>query len=224
MLFVAEIGSNHKGIPALAFEMIREAALAGANIAKFQLGHPMGEGVQAMRHWPTEHADQLAEWCDYWGVEFMASIWNERALLQAQRLGMSSFKVAHQMVENKELTEAVLACGLPTYISGLPVSAWAGYPNARAIYCQPYYPTYPNQVRLPNGFGEKAEYHGYSSHVPGIVDALMAIGRGALYIEKHMTLDKTEESIRDNHFALMPDEFSEMVLLGKQMAMLAEVT
>jgi sialic acid synthase SpsE len=40
MIFCAEIGSNHKGIKSLAFAMIREAAMAGADLIKFQLGHP----------------------------------------------------------------------------------------------------------------------------------------------------------------------------------------
>ena len=38
MLFIAEIGLNHNGNFDLGCEMIRQAKLAGADIAKFQLG------------------------------------------------------------------------------------------------------------------------------------------------------------------------------------------
>ena len=61
---------------------------------------------------------------------------------------------------------------------------------------------------------------GYSSHTHGIEDALVAIGRGATVIEKHVTLNKTEESIKDNQFALNFDEFSEMVHIGRAMSRL----
>ena len=45
----------------------------------------------------------------------------------------------------------------------------------------------------------------------------MAVARGARYIEKHVTLDPTEESIRDNAFSSTPDEFAEMVRVGREM-------
>ena len=48
----------------------------------------------------------------------------------------------------------------------------------------------------------------------------MAIGRGATVIEKHVTLYKTEESIKDNQFALSFEEFAEMVRIGRAMSRL----
>ena len=38
MIFIAEIGMNHNGNFSLAYELIKRAKLAGADIAKFQLG------------------------------------------------------------------------------------------------------------------------------------------------------------------------------------------
>ena len=35
-------------------------------------------------------------------------------------------------------------------------------------------------------------------------------------MEKHVTLDKTEESIKDNAFAISPQEFADMVKYGKE--------
>jgi sialic acid synthase SpsE len=55
MIFVAEISSNHKGIPALAYQYIRQSSLAGATIVKFQLGHYDGSSAsQEMRRWPFQ--------------------------------------------------------------------------------------------------------------------------------------------------------------------------
>ena len=64
------------------------------------------------------------------------------------------------------------------------------------------------------------EYYGYSSHMHGIADALIAVSRGAKYIEKHVTLSKTERTIKDNAFSLSLDEFAQMVSIGTEMARL----
>ena len=38
MIFIAEIGMNHNGNFNLCYELIKQAKLSGADIAKFQLG------------------------------------------------------------------------------------------------------------------------------------------------------------------------------------------
>ena len=90
----------------------------------------------------------------------------------------------------------------------------------RAIYVSGEYPTYPDDIGMPNKFSE-GYWYGYSDHTHGISAPLMAIARGAKFVEVHCTLDKTEESIRDNHFACTPDEFAALVRLGKQIARIA---
>ena len=62
ILFVAEIGSNHKGVPAIAHEMIRQSALAGADIAKFQFRYP----EDPIRGLAIRNPSQLASWCDHY--------------------------------------------------------------------------------------------------------------------------------------------------------------
>jgi hypothetical protein len=83
------------------------------------------------------------------------------------------------------------------------------------------YPHYPPQD-MPDKFGTGLrEYKGYSSHMHGVADALLAVSRGAKYIEKHVTLDKTAPFPRDNAFALDFTEFSEMVKHGNEISRLA---
>ena len=89
--------------------------------------------------------------------------------------------------------------------------------NHKGLFCVPNYPTYSEDMDIPSSFGEiPFAFYGYSSHVHGISDALIAISRGALLIEKHCTLSKAEESIKDNSFALSPAEFADMVRYGKE--------
>jgi sialic acid synthase SpsE len=43
----------------------------------------------------------------------------------------------------------------------------------------------------------------------------MAIMRGAQVIEKHFTLDKSDTTIRDHALSVNPDEFRNLVYLGR---------
>lgn len=211
MIFCAEIGSMHKGIPALAFEMIRMAKQSGADIAKFQLQKP----DDPIRGMPMHNIEKLMGWCDYFDIEFMASVFSHDAIELAESAGMKRYKVAYcTAVERPDIVEAVAKLGKEVFISH------GGYdwPNFKKLFVVAEYPTYPEQFVMPPMFG--GEWHGYSSHLHGIADALIAIARGACYIEKHVTLDKTEESIKDNHFALSFDEFRQMVDIGREISRL----
>ncbi|GAG08570.1 unnamed protein product, partial [marine sediment metagenome] len=84
MILCAEIGSNHKGIPALAFEMIRLAKQSGADIAKFQLLKP----DDPIRGMPMHNIEKLVEWCDHFEIEFMASVFSHEAIELAERVAM----------------------------------------------------------------------------------------------------------------------------------------
>jgi len=228
MIFVAEIGSAHKGDKSLAFEYIRQSALAGADIAKFQLfgSHPLGsEKGKEFRNAPMEWIDSLAEWCDYHSIELMASIWSMEGLEAARSVGMKRYKIAHQKFSDTPFVHAVLEDGKETFIScnqrGVIVP-WSG-PPARYIWCSADYPQYPQDLWMPDEFGDPRGYivnYGYSSHVHGYADALIAIARGAQYIEKHVTLNKMDTSIRDHSFALSFSEFRQMVDVGTEIARL----
>jgi len=211
MLFAAEIGSNHKGIPALAFEMIRQAKLAGADIAKFQLRDP----DDPIRGMPMHNIERLMEWCNHFDIEFMASVFSHGAIEVAESAGMKRYKIAYSIaVEKPDIVQAVAALGKEVFISH------GGYdwPNFKKLFVVAEYPTYPEDMVMPPMFG--GEWWGYSSHMHGFADALIAIARGAQYIEKHVTLDKTEASIKDNHFALSFAEFADMVRVGREMGRL----
>ena len=58
---------------------------------------------------------------------------------------------------------------------------------------------------------------GFSDHTIGIETALLAVARGARVIEKHFTLDKSDVTIRDHALSATPDEFGQLVELGRAM-------
>jgi sialic acid synthase SpsE len=116
----------------------------------------------------------------------------------------------------------ILDDGLETFVSGIVDEN--EHTNAHSIYCVSEYPCY--EIDLGFSFDDKYDghspkgYYGYSSHMHGYADALIAIARGAKYIEKHVTLGKDETSIRDHSFALSFQEFGEMVRIGREMSRL----
>ena len=215
--FVAEIGSMHEGSPALACEMARLAKWAGADIFKMQLGWPKDDPV---RHVSYEFAGAVADYCRLIGIEFMASIWSEAGLDIAQSVGMKRFKIAHQMADDP-LVEKVLLGGAETFVSvTTPIDherPWRH--NVRWIFTTDQYPTLKVEG-MPPSFHR---YYGYSDHTHGIETCLLAVARGARYIEKHFTLNKVPTSVRDNPFSASPEELKTLVEIGRPLSRVAIV-
>jgi len=218
MLYVAEVGSNHKGSKALAFEYIRQFAYAGANVIKFQFGWtPEAQGKAGVEYNPIRYIDEwapdLIAWCGLYGVELLASIWSREGLEAARSISMSRYKISSQVWKgNQDLAKLILQYGKPTFVSGSVESSDIVHP----IYAVSQYPTYPGDVHLPERLGWLENFYGYSDHAHGIGACLLAVARGAKYIEKHVTLDR-ELTTRDAAFSAMPDEFARLVYAGEEM-------
>lgn len=215
MRIAAEIGMNHDGNMALAQEMIRRAKQAGADIAKFQFGWRAKPGeINAIS---PDDAQILRRWCDYAGIEMLASVITEEGFELAKCASLDAYKIASRtVVDAPDLCRRVLDTGKPTYVS---LGMWKGadWPfgpprnNLRYIYCVSRYPTAPWEMKgMPERFGEDG-YHGYSDHGLGIEGCVLAVARGAEYVEKHFTLDKTSQVIRDHVLSADPEELDLLV-------------
>jgi sialic acid synthase SpsE len=225
MLIVAEIGLNYDGNINLAYELIRQAKKAGADIAKFQFGWRCNPGE--INYIDLDTAHRIRSWCDYFEIEMMASIINEDALVLARDIDLRRYKIASRTVIDKpDLCKRVIAEGKETFIS---LGMWdkKGYPfgkpdkdHLRYIYCHSKYPAYPEDLAsFPEHFSDSG-YYGFSDHLHGIEASLLAISRGAQYIEKHFTLNKTSTVIRDHILSATPDELRLLVDIGKPLARL----
>jgi sialic acid synthase SpsE len=225
VLFVAELGLNHDGNFNLAHELIRQARAAGASIAKFQFGWRDKPGE--INVIDLDRARMLKEWCDYWEIEMMASIITAEALELVRAIGLRRYKIASRtVVDNPGLCERILAEGRETFVS---LGMWTGPgfpfgppgPRLRYIFCRSKYPTFPHDLLgFPPHFDEEG-YFGYSDHGQGISACLLALARGARFIEKHLTLNKASSVIRDHVLSATPDEFAELVKVGWPLARLA---
>lgn len=222
MDFVAEIGLNYNGNLNLAFEMIRQAKLCGANVAKFQLGWRSAEGD--LNHLTIQDIHEIKEYCGHIGIELMFSIITDEALQMIEGINFDRLKIASRtVVDNPNLCKEILNKGKETYVSlgmwdssNLPFSE---YTNVNYLWCKSKYPTRkPDMVSFPVEFS-KNKYYGYSDHSLGISYCLMAISRGAKYIEKHFTLNKSNNSIRDHVLSADPNEFRLLVDLGREISL-----
>jgi sialic acid synthase SpsE len=218
MLFIAEIGMNHNGNFDLAYELIKQAKFAGADIAKFQLGWRDGPGE--INCIDLDMLQTLNKWCDYFEIEFMVSVITEEALELTRKVDFNRYKVASRTVrDNIDLVKEIISEGKETIIS---LGMWDEEKppleitdNIRYLWCKSKYPAEPwDLIDLPKDFTNSI-YDGYSDHSIGIEVPLIAISRGAQIIEKHFTLDKSDTTIRDHILSATPDEFSVMVKIGR---------
>jgi sialic acid synthase SpsE len=219
MLFIAEIGMNHNGNFGLLYELIRKAKDAGADIAKFQLGWRWKEGE--INQITPDVIRQIIKISDFYGIEPMFSLITREAFEMAKPFNFKRYKVASRTVKDDiGLVRDIVAEGKETFISlgmwegkGMPLEKDAG--KVRFLFCKSLYPTAPWEITdLPKNF-DQSPYAGYSDHTVGIETALLAISRGARIIEKHFTLDKSDTSIRDHALSATPDEFAQLVSLGR---------
>lgn len=205
MIIIAEIGINHNGDINLAHELIRQAKVCGADIAKFQFydpdkifgpngTHPDKINYEfALRvQFGFEEAKTLKSWCDEEGIEFMASVFDAERFEWMEQLKVKRYKIASRSVQEKELCSKILKTRKETFISlGFWRNKVIPYKdcNARYLYCIPKYPCDYSDIRFPVSFN-KSLYDGFSDHLIGIEGSLVAVGRGAKILEKHFTLNK----------------------------------
>jgi len=218
MIFIAEIGMNHNGNLDLCYELIKQAKLAGADIAKFQLGWRDGKGE--INQINLDYLKLMEKWCKYFEIEFMVSVITNKALLLAKKINFNRYKVASRTVkDNLSLVKKIINEDKETIIS---LGMWeknspplVKTDKIKYLWCKSKYPAQPwDLIDLPKNFNDSI-YDGYSDHSIGIEVPLIAISRGAKIIEKHFTLDKSDTTIRDHSLSANSNEFKLMVDLGR---------
>lgn len=218
MIFIAELGLNHNGNFGLCYELIKQAKYAGANIVKFQLGWKGKEGE--LNYFSEDDLYQLKEWADYFEIDLMFSIFEKKFVKWVKKLNLKYVKVASRISKNdSNLTKELISLNKVTFIS-LGMHPANTFPKIRIgkkvnfLWCKSSYPTNIKDLRnFPKNFN-KTKYKGYSDHCIGIENCLLAISRGATIVEKHFTLDKSDNTIRDNALSATPNEFKTLVELG----------
>lgn len=196
---IAEIGVNHNGNPDYIPELIRQAAIGGADYAKFQLYDSLkvfGDDSRKQNEFTFESIKAVKETCEYYGIEFFASVFDEEKLAWCEALDVKLYKIASRTLQlDRTLCREIIEKGKPVLaslgmIKRLEMIPFAKYDNISYLFCIPRYPT--NVISLnSSNFRFTSKIIGWSDHCYGISACLYAISQGAQYIEKHFTLSKT---------------------------------
>ena len=218
MKFIAEIGLNHNGNFNLCYELIRKAKESGADIAKFQCG--WRQEKSEINHMDAPRIELLSNWCEYFDIEFLCSVFTLESYELVKAFGFKSFKIASRTVKDdpelvkrviEESEHVIISLGMWDLNDGLPFKG----DNIQYLWCKSLYPAQPWELTdFPKDFND-TPFRGYSDHTVGIETALMAVTRGAKIIEKHFTLDKSDITIRDHTLSALPEEFLQLTTLGK---------
>ncbi len=177
--------------------------------------------------------------CDAVGIEFLCTPAEEESLKFLVGLGVKRIKIGSDNLTNPFILEAARDTGLPIILStGMAdmqeISRLFEHnggvlfaETVTLMHCGSAYPLPIGEANLyaipalrqlglerPIGFNPRATYErhfvGFSDHTPSITLPAVAVGLGAVMIEKHLTLDVDAEG-PDHRASLMPMQFAMMV-------------
>lgn len=232
---IAEAGVNHGGNFGTALKLVDAATQAGADAVKFQLFSSQKLwGDDRIKHLELDQ-DQIKTLSAYSksvGIEFICTPFDVEALEFLASLKVKRLKIASGCIGNFDLLYAAHQTGLPVILStgmstmdDIKKALGTLAVNVTLLHCTSSYPCRPEDVHLNamdslKVFGRPV---GFSDHTNGITASIAAAARGAVVIEKHLTLDRDQEG-PDHKASILPGEMRALkvalsdveVMLGKK--------
>lgn len=229
-IVIAEIGWNWMGDLDLAKAMIIAAHDAGATYAKFQTwsvsrlkpGPWDNDGrreIYEKAELTEEKHIEIIKICKEVGIIFLSSVFSIPDAELLVKLGVQEVKIPSFESRNKELIEycndnfnqIYMSTGTSTLSEindSLPIQIKS---NFCLLHCVSSYPGSYESGNLVKMKRLKILGYpiGYSDHIMGVESAKIAIGEGAMVIEKHFTIDRNLPG-RDNKFAILPDDLRDL--------------
>ena len=155
-------------------------------------------------------------------IDFICTPFDIKSADLLERMNIDAFKIASADLTNIPLVEHVASFNKPLIIS-TGMSTWdeidytASFLSERKtsfalLHCRSVYPVWPREVNL-RMINQLKKYNvpvGYSGHELGITVSLVAASMGACIIEKHLTLDRSQDG-PDHKVSLEPYEFKRLV-------------
>jgi len=216
---IAEAGVNHGGDFETALKLVDAAKQSNADAVKFQLFH-------SRRLWGDERIENLelseaqmldiCAYCKSLDIEFMCTPFGAEEAIFLRPL-VKRMKIASGCLTRIEILQAcrhlpvILSTGMST-MKEISEALWH-LDDVTLLHCTSAYPCKPEDVNLramktlEENFGHPVRF---SDHTAGITAAIAAAARGAVVIEKHLTLDRNMPG-PDHKASIMPKEFKAMV-------------
>jgi pseudaminic acid synthase len=179
--------------------------------------------LYAEAHTPWEWHDPLFERGRQLGIDVFSSPFDEAAVKLLSRLDAPAYKIASFEIVDLPLIRRCAAEGRPLIVStgmaSMPEIAAAvatareGGAEVILLHAVSGYPTRPaefNLRRVANLAGAFDCPVGISDHTLGLAVPVAGVALGAVVIEKHLTLARSDGG-PDGAFSMEPQEFAQMV-------------
>jgi sialic acid synthase SpsE len=233
---IAELAQGFEGKPGQARLLLKAAASAGADAAKFQLVYADELATPDYKYYDLfrslEMSDEvwedLADYASELSIQLHLDIFGKRSLQLAERLGVAALKLHGTDIANLGLLKEVASSSVPKVLLGAggayshELYEAIGILAAKEVVILLGFQGYPTpdeanqiaRVRLlverhtRNHFNVAIGFADHAAPESPLSYALpaMAISSGATVLEKHLTLSKAMK-LEDHESALNPDEF-----------------
>ena len=204
MKIIVDLFNQHSGNMTELKRLALNAYMSGADAAKIQILNSKriwGDDTRKYLEMTFEQVKEIKEYCDMLGIEFLATVFDEKGLEWIDEIGVSFYKVASvTAAKEPALVEKILSKNKETIIStGMfdpGIFPYGKDKNIKYLYCISKYPTmlFDEKVRkMPLKFS-KDGYYGLSDHCIGTGAGLVAKVRGAKILEKHFTMNVNNQN------------------------------
>lgn len=220
MYLIAEIGVNHDGSLEKAYELIDAAKHSGADCVKFQHFSAVRLVSPELERYELgiEGIAETKAMAESLGIDWLCTPFGLRELHDLVDIGADAIKLSSREVANHAMLTAAMLTGLDLYVS-LGMSTHDEQeaaidelsPAAHRtclMHCVTGYPVPITQagVSMVSDLIGRGFTVGYSDHTIGTTAAACAVALGATVIEKHFTLNHSDEG-PDHHMSASPSDF-----------------
>jgi len=179
--------------------------------------------LESLHRTEEEHL-LLKEMCDKRGIDFLSTPESLDSVDMLDKVGVKAFKVSSLNLVYDRLLRKILSKRKPVYLStGMSTieeirHAYSIFKDLGAklclMHCSSTYPTDIFDANLANISFLSREFPsasiGYSDHTIGVVAPALAVALGASVIEKHFTLDRSQEGA-DHLVGIDPSNIRDMM-------------
>lgn len=173
---------------------------------------------------PWEWHKELFDYCEELNMPCFSSPFDESAVDFLESLNCPAYKIASFELNHIPLIECAARTGKPLIMStgmaskneimeAVTAARQAGAKKIILLKCTSAYPAKPENAQLITIKDMQQEFDcpiGLSDHTLGHTIPVVATSLGAVFIEKHITLDRNNGAV-DSSFSLEPNEFKLLV-------------
>ena len=227
---IAEIGWNHCGDINLAKKFVESASKNGATYAKFQTwstsrlkngawDHDGRKEIYEKAELSIEDHKTLIKCCEENNVSFLSSVFSIPDAQLLLDLGCEIVKIPSFESRNHELISfcdnnfktIIMSTGTSTFEEVSESINKIINADLYLMHCVSIYPQDYSEANLPKmkKLMSICDKVGLSDHIEGVESSKVAVGEGAVIIEKHFTIDKNLPG-RDNKFAILPEQLKDL--------------